>query len=214
MLFLPLALPGLLLGQVGLGARVGTLGLGPEISYAAGQHIVLRGGIGFMPLEPKRTYSDLDYTLHPPSSVWNVGVDVYPGVGGWRIGGGLVRWQQYELLATQTGSTTVGGTTYTGTIDLDAVVRNANQTAPYLMAGFGRTTKPGIGVFVDLGVAFIGQADIQLSGTCTLSSGSPCPGNFESDLEAEEADAEEDIGKYLEMLPILQVGVRIGVGRR
>jgi hypothetical protein len=214
LIFLQLALPGMLRGQVGFGARIGTLGLGPEISYAAGQHIVLRGGIGFIPLEPERTFSDIDYTLHPPSSVWNIGVDVYPSAGGLRFGGGIVRWQQYELLATQTGSTTVGGTTYTGTIDLDAVVTNANQTAPYLLAGYGRTTKPGIGFFVDVGVAFIGEADIELSGTCTLSNGSACPGNFESDLEAEEADAEDDIGKYLELLPILQVGIRIGVGRR
>jgi len=208
-----LLLPGVLCGQAGLGARIGTLGLGPEISYAAGPHIMLRGGIGFMPVEPKRTFSDIDYTLHPPSSIWNAGVDVYPATGGFRIGAGIVRWQQYELRATRSGSTNIGGTTYTGTIDLDAVVTNARQTAPYLMAGFGRTTSRGIGMFVDLGVAFIGEANIELEGTCTLANGSPCPGNFQADLEQEEADAEGDVGKYLELLPIIQAGIRIGIGR-
>jgi hypothetical protein len=207
-------LPTTLPAQVGIGARIGTLGLGPEVSVAAGNHIALRGGIGFIPLKPERTFSDINYTLDPPSGIWNVGVDVYPGVGSLRLSAGLVHWPRYDLTANQSGSTNIGGQTYTGTIDLNAAVRNANETAPFLAIGVGRTTQRGLGVFLDLGVAFIGDADIELTGTCTLSNGSTCPGNFQSDLEVEEADAEADVGKYLELLPILSIGVRIGVGGR
>src|SRR5262245_7018529 len=73
---------------LGVGGRVGTLGLGVEAAVGLGERFVLRGGIGFTPVEPSMTLSDLDLTLKLPNW-YNLGVDAYLN-GALRLGGGIL----------------------------------------------------------------------------------------------------------------------------
>lgn len=216
---LAVALPGTAFGQVGIGARAGTLGVGGEVSFGVGSRIGIRGGIGFLPSDIDATVDDIDYTLDLPSSIWNVGVDLYPTGGGFRISAGVLNRTKFAMSATETGTTEVGGNNYTGTVTINGTLENERETAPYLTIGFGKTYSSGLGLFVDLGAAQMGEADIELNGTCTADgSAQPCPPQngmtFQQALEVEERTAEEDAGSFLKWHPILQIGLKIGFGGR
>ena len=64
--------------------------------------------------------------------------------------------------------------------------------------------------FLDLGVAFLGAPGFRLETEGgTLSDDS---GPLRTALDAEAAQFEEDAGRYLELWPILSLGLRIGIG--
>ena len=206
------ALPATASGQISIGARAGTLGLGGEVSVGLGRMIAVRGGIGVVPYEFDSEFSDIDYTVTFPERIWNVGVDLYPFGGGFRVSGGILNRPKFEIAATGQQSANVGGTTYTGDIDITGSFSNEKETAPYVAIGFGRASGRGLGFFFDLGAAFTGDAVLELSGTCTTSNNQPCP-NFNAELEEERAQAQADIndlGTVVKLHPIFQIGLRFG----
>ncbi|MGQ0561286.1 MAG: hypothetical protein ACT443_05365, partial [Gemmatimonadota bacterium] len=175
-----IALPTTAFGQIGVGARAGTLGLGGEISIGLGSRLAIRGGMGTLPQDLNGDFSDIEYTINPPSTIWNVGVDFYPGLGSFRISAGLLNRRRYDIEANTVGTTTIGDQQYSGDIHLAGFLENEKETAPYVGIGFGRTASRGIGLFIDLGVAQMGTANIQFTtATCTITSGpgagQPCP---------------------------------------
>ena len=186
------------------------MGVGGEVSFGLTRMLGFRGGIGFMPVTISGTYGDLDYDVKPPETVWNVGVDVYPLGGGLRVSAGIMNRPEWKMNGVYTGSTTVGGQTYTGTVDLDGTLTNERATAPYVALGFGRATGRGFGLFMDLGAAFMGAGDIELNGTCAA-----CPpsqqSTFQASLQAEEEEAEADLKEYINIHPIFQIGFRFGL---
>ncbi len=194
---------------VGLGGRVGTLGLGGELAVGLTERFVVRGGIGFMPYEPTLSLGDIDVDVTLPT-VYNVGVDLYLN-GALRIGGGMLfRSDDPEATAVFTQDQDIGGTTYTpsqlGTL---LGVLDSNNRAPYVLIGFGRHTATGTGLFVDFGVAFLGDPTVRLD----VIGGSLDPdtdAGLRSALDQEAADFEEDVGGYLKLFPILNIGFRIG----
>ncbi len=196
--------------RLGIGGRVGTLGVGPEVAVGLGERVVVRGGMGLMPLEPSITLGDIDVTFELPTS-YNVGVDLYLN-GAMRIGAGfLFRSEDPRFTGVFTTDQDIGGQTFTpqeiGT--LVAVIGSERQV-PYALIGFGNHTAPGVGLFLDLGVAFLGEPRFRLNtegGTLADDSGS-----LRTALDAEAAQFEEDAGRYLELWPILSLGLRIGIG--
>ena len=209
-----LALPGSLAAQgVGIGARAGTLGLGAEAALGLTDAFVIRGGIGLMPLEPSATFNNIDFTVNLPSTMSTIGVDLYLG-GSFRIGGGILFKPDDPTLDAEIRadkSVDIGGQTYTssqvskltGTVD-------SKDKAPYVLIGFGKHTSTGFGLFLDLGVAFIGDPTIHLKAT-----GDPAvigSADFKSRLDQEARNVQDDIGSYLKVWPILNLGLRLGVG--
>ena len=213
-----LAVPSLAEAQFGLAARVGTLGLGAEAALGVGERLVLRGGVGFMPIEWDVSDEldqgvDVEAKLKLPSSMYNIGGDLYLG-SSFRIGGGvLFRTDDPEIIGTLEGSATIeiGDVIYTATEVSE--IRGflvAGKQAPYALIGFGKHTSSGIGLFVDLGVAFMGDSEVNLTAT-----GDPTIVNdpaFQAELRQEETNIEEDIGAYTKYWPILNIGLRFGVG--
>ncbi len=195
---------------IGIAGRVGTLGVGAEAAVALGERFVVRGGMGLMPVEPTLTLSDIETTLELPTW-YNVGVDLYL-TGAMRIGGGLLfKRDDPTLTGVFTTDQDIGGTTFTpqeiGTL---VAVLDSENRVPYVVLGFGKHTAPGIGLFLDLGVAFLGEPDFRLSAEGgTLSDDS---GPLRTALDQEAAQFEEDAGSYLKLWPILSLGLRIGIG--
>ena len=197
--------------------RAGTLGVGAEAALGLGTNLAIRGGIGLMPLELDATdafdSNGVDATLELPKTWYNIGLDLYLG-GGFRVGGGMMfKPDDPTLTGTLTGSASIeiGGVTYTAT-DV-ASVKGAlvsKSSAPYALIGFGRHVKPGIGLFLDLGVAFMGDPDVQL--TATGNSTVVNSPEFQSRLRTEEQNVEDDLGKYLNYWPILNLGLKFGIG--
>jgi hypothetical protein len=144
--------------------------------------------------------------------MWNVGVDFYPTGGGFRLSAGLLSRKQIDMQFSKTGTQRVGNRDYSGTVTIDGTLTNAQEIAPYGTIGFGKTFGSGFGLFFDIGAARMGEADIQLVGSCVQSNGSPCT-EFPPNLDAEEEMAEEDAGGFIEWHPILQIGLKFGLGR-
>ena len=211
---LAFAVPGLVAAQgpsVGLGGRIGTLGLGGEVAVGLTDRLVLRGGIGFVPYEPSLTFSDVEVELELPT-VYNIGVDLYLN-GAARVGGGLLfRSSDPQISAAFSQSQEIGGTTYTPQqIGRLTGVLDANDRAPYVLVGFGRHTAPGTGLFVDFGLVFVGDPAVTLDAVGgTLDPDSDAA--FRAALDQEATDFEEDMRGYLRIYPILSLGFRLGAG--
>ena len=203
--------------QISVGARAGTLGLGGEVSFGLTRFLAVRGGICVVPYEFNSDVEDIDYTVSFPDRIWNVGVDLYPFGGGFRISGGLLNRPGFDIEATGQQSADIGGRTYNGNLNLFADLSNEKETAPYATIGFGRATGRGLGFFIDAGAAFVGDArftfDRQRS-TCTeTTTNQPCP-EFQTRLQTEEANVNaeiEEFSSFVKIHPILNIGIRFGL---
>lgn len=206
-----LALPAPSLAQgIGLGARVGTMGVGGEVAVGLTERLVVRGGIGLIPLEPSATFDDIDVTLELPRTWYNAGIDVYLN-GAMRIGGGMLfKPDDPELVGTFNQSQDIGGTIFTpAEIGTLTGVIDSSDSVPYVLLGFGRHTAPGFGLFIDLGVAFLGDPDVRLDAEGGTLSGAPATRDA---LDQEAQNFEDDMRAYLRFWPILNLGLRIGLG--
>jgi hypothetical protein len=207
LVLLACTVPSAATAQFALAARAGTLGLGGELAAGLSERVVIRGGIGIVPFEPNMSFSDLDLSLKLPT-VYNVGIDLYLN-GAFRLGGGLLfRTDDPTVNGNFTASQEIGGTVFTpqeiGTL---TGILDASNRAPYVLIGFGRHTAPGVGLFLDLGVAFTGDPSVTLSAAGgTLSDD---PGTI-SALNQEARDFEADMRGYLKIWPILSLGIRLG----
>jgi len=202
--------PGRSLAQgAGLGARVGTLGIGAEAAIGLTDRIVFRGGVGFVPSDfPSATFNNIDVKLTIPT-FYNAGVDVYLN-GAFRIGGGvLFRKDQPTLKAEFNSPQDIGGTTFTPDEigRLEGVIDSSNS-APYVLIGFGKHTAERIGLFLDVGVAFMGDPNVTLTSNGGTESSSPA---MQSALDKEATDFENDMRAYLRFWPILSLGLRVGL---
>ncbi len=214
-----LGVPGALSAQgFGVAARAGTLGIGAEGALGLTDAFVIRGGIGLLPVELKNPSfwepgEGVDATLKLPKTWYNIGADLYLG-SGFRIGGGMLfKPDDPSLTGSLTGSASIdiGGTTYTAT-DVAEVkgTLESKSSAPYVLIGFGKHTKSGIGLFLDLGVAMLGDPEVSLTAT-----GDPAvvgSATFQTRLRQEEQTIEDDFGSYLKLWPILNIGIKLGVG--
>jgi hypothetical protein len=207
-----MGLPGPAVGQaIGIGARAGTLGLGGEVAVGLTDRIVLRGGMGLVPFEPNATLGDIDVTLALPDW-YNAGVDLYL-TGAMRLGGGILfKSDDPSLSGDFTAPQRIGTRTYTPSeIGTLVGVFDSSDRVPYALIGFGRHTASGFGLFLDLGVGFLGEPDIRLD----ARGGSLDPNSnaqFRQALDDEAAEFEADVGTYLKLWPILSIGVRLGLG--
>jgi len=208
-LLLLLALPGSLIGQdFALGARAGTLGFGAEAALGLSDNLVVRGGLGSFFFEFDGEYDDVDYTLSPPSTTGTLGVDFYPTGGSFRLMAGLMfRSGDFELQSgdlSEAGGIEIGDNEYDEAGTLKGTLAS-NSTAPFLGLGFGHHTRGGIGLFLDLGVAFMGTTEVGLTAQGPIAS---VPG-FQQDLDKEAQNIEDDAGDYLEYWPIFSIGLKI-----
>jgi hypothetical protein len=203
------ALPASASAQIGIAGRVGTMGLGGDVGISLSPNLMLRGGVGIQPINPTATISDIKFNLNLPSSFMVAGLALFPSGGGLRLEGGvLYKPDDTTLDGTYTTDQTIGGNTYTpaqiGTLSGRAAA--AKSLAPYAMLGFGKIAAKGIGLFLDLGAAFTGDA------TLTVTSSNPNQSaQFKADLETERKKWEDDLNKY-KVYPMVNLGLRIGVG--
>jgi hypothetical protein len=201
---------GLAAQGAGLGVRVGTLGLGGDVAVALGERVVARGGVGLNPVDFDRSFGDIDVTADLPTW-YSVGLDVYLN-GAMRLGAGaLFKPDDPTLSAVFTQNQEIGGQTFTpqqiGT--LVGVIDSRNQVS-YVLVGFGNHSALGIGLYVDFGVALLGEPDFRLDAVGgSLNSQS---GPLRDALDQEEQEFQDDAGAYLRFWPILNLGFRFGFG--
>lgn len=214
-LALALTFPAAALAQTGfgIGVKAGSIGVGVEGAVSLGSMLNLRGGGALFPVDWEFTHDtqagDLEFDLNLPDSYLNLGLDLYPGGGGFRISGGLLfKPDDPSIEATPTGTVEFGGETFnreevgtiTGEIDSGSV-------APFAAIGFGNHTRSGFGFFVDLGAALLKEPELTLR-----AEGGTRSQDVNQRLEQERQEIEDELDKYLKIYPIVQIGVRIGLG--
>ena len=194
---------------VGVAARAGSLGLGGEVAVNVTRYFGVRGGIGVLPLSYTGDVEDVRYHIEATSPISNIGVDFYPGLFDLRLGGGLMFISNPTTFeARYAGTIEINGTTYT-----DAQVGalkgelDHGSSAPYVVLGLGRQTNRGIGIFLDLGAAFLSEQRMGYTTTGTLSGNT----DFEANLAAEAREIEDEVNRYVKVYPILSAGIRYGI---
>lgn len=211
-LLLLLAVPHGIQGQaVGIGARAGFLGFGGEAAMELNRSLVLRGGFGVFPIDFTGEYSGVSYTVTPPSSIGTLGIDLYPGGRGFRLMAGVMtRSGNVELQSgdlAEGGPVEIGDSEYTEAGFITGVLKS-KSTAPFVGIGFGRHTAPGLGMFLDFGVAFVGDPEVSLDASGPIRD---APG-FMENLRKEEREIEDAGGGFLNYWPVFSVGIKLGIG--
>jgi hypothetical protein len=216
-----MALPATLAAQgVGVGLRAGTLGFGAEAAVDLSSHLAVRGGMGLTPLVVKNPSfwspgPDVNAKLRLPKTWYNIGVDLYPTGGTFHIGAGMLFKPDDPTLAgslSSTGSIDIGDSTYTGAQVAEVTGTLHSKTkAAYVLIGFGRETRRGLGLFLDLGVAFLGDPGLTFQATKgdpTVINSAP----FQQALRDEEQKVQKKMATYLKYWPIADIGIKLGLG--
>jgi len=192
----------------GVAGRAGSLGFGGELAVGVTRYIGVRAGIGALPLSYTGDVEDVRYRVESTSPLTNIGVDFYPGFFDLRLGGGMMFINNPTTFAARyEGTIDINGQTYTDA-EVGALTGELDHgdSAPYVIIGLGRQTNRGLGIFLDLGAAFLDEQRMTYRSTGTLS-GDP---TFEAELAAEAQEIEDKVNKYVKVYPILSAGIRFG----
>ncbi len=203
-------------GNVSVGGRLGTLGMGLDVAMALNERVAVRGGAGLLGFnvdvtEWSNLASDRTAELSLPNALFSVGAEFPFGV--LRVGAGLlIRSGEpaHEITYGSGASIDIGGGYYRQpdirTLTTTLVSRSV---APYALLGFAPGLSRRISLLVDLGAAFPLGAGFEMSATGDPEVlGSP---GFRADLEAERRETEEDAGGFLNYWPIVSIGLRHGL---
>jgi hypothetical protein len=189
--------------ELGVAPHLGTLGLGADLAVRVAPSLGIRVGANYFPFDISFDEDSVDYTLELPSPQFLVAVDYYPA-GQFRLTGGLmVSASSLDLTAELVGPREIGDGTYTpeevgsltGTLDTRTV-------SLYAGIGFGDPTARRVGFFLDAGVAFHGNPDLDVEAHGPLASDP----DFQADLDAEVDERQDDVENF-SVYPVLSVGL-------
>jgi hypothetical protein len=197
-----------------VGARAGTAGIGPEVSFEVGRHLDVRIPVGLYSREDTFDETGVRYDAELELRNALLLADLHPGSGGFRlsVGGGwddnrlkvsapvseLVRRYRPELAPLVPASA--------GTIHGEAT---GSSFAPYAGLGWGSAGRGGRwGVSFDLGVIYQGSPQVDL--TTDLNLGVPIPSAVRAVLDLAAADEEQRLERELEdyrYYPVVALGI-------
>jgi len=197
-----------------VGVRASTLGLGVELTQSLYPTVKTRFGVNRYSIESDVTQDGINYTQSLNLSSVAALIDWHPFAGGFRVSGGLlINNNAVELQSGSQASYNVGGETYT-TTDLSIKGKVSFQpVTPYLGLGWASTPKSrGLSLSAEVGVVYMGEADVKLSatGSVTDSNGTSFDvandAVFHENLVLEEKTLENDIDEFV-FYPVISLGV-------
>lgn len=191
---------------LGVTAKIGTLGIGADVTLAFSRYLALRGVFSELNIEPLigRDEGNIKFDLN-----WrNCGglVDWHVLGGGFRLSGGLMaNNNDFKAHGDLTESVTINGNEYSLTT-LDGEMSFA-KWAPYLGLGYGAAAgKDGRLHFAcDFGIMFQKQPSVTLSGT---ASDPYLQDLLNADLAAEVAKRSDDL-RWFAYYPVINVGISL-----
>ena len=201
--------------NLGLGAKIGTLGYGLEVTTGLNNKLNARLGINFFNYQANQTEESIDYKANLKLNSIAALLDWHPTGGGFRFTGGMfINNNKLELAASGQNDYEIGNDTYTGNLQVNGTV-GFLQTAPYFGLGWGKApSKTGHwGLGIDLGVLYQGAPHVNLnaSGTATRQSDGLVidvtnDPTFRADLLNEEDKLQHDL-KDFKFYPVLSLGI-------
>lgn len=201
-----LAAPALSTADVGLGAKLGTLGAGVELTKDVTRKINGRVGVNVLTYDTSGSESDVDYTIDLELSSVTAILDWHPFGGGVRVSAGVAfNGNELSMVGKPTNTSyTIGDTTYTpsevGTLRGNVTF---DDVTPYLGIGWGNAVSPNdrFTFSLDVGVLFQGDTTADLTADGTLASDP----TFQAELAKEEQNLNEALDDF-ELYPVLSVG--------
>ncbi len=197
---------GTLLNPASISAEVGSMGYGANLGYSINDKVELQagwaGGDVADLIGGDFDANDINYELDTDFSNPYMGVQLRPAANWFTMGAGIiVPDNNIDVTANSNGGVyrigdvdyTQGGTDDVGT--LKGTLEHRNKLAPYLTVGFRPNITNNFGVFGEVGAAYLGKvdADVTASGTDTRNAAAAAT------QELEDKD-------YLEILPIVKLG--------
>lgn len=206
-----LVLPGVSSADTSLGLRVGTFGLGAEVSYAVSQRLALRLGADGATRKTTVKQQDVDYDVNAKLRATSLLADFFPFANNFRISvGAVVNGNKITGVGTPTGGTfTINGqpfnATDVGTLDAELTFK---KTVPYAGIGYGRPISGGLSFIFDLGVVFQGAPTSTLTASCGPAAppGSAACDQIRSAVAAEQATLDDNLAKF-KYYPVLSLGL-------
>ena len=194
--------------DVSVDFRVGTTGFGIQLAKLLTGHVALRVGGTYFSASTSKTQTDISYDANLKLHSFTALIDLSPGRrGGFHVTGGLAT-NPLTITAigqpSPSGTFTINGNTYSssqvGILTLQGKLRGA---APYLGFGFGTPARSGgaLHLLFDLG-GVIEKPTISLDATGAASNS-----QLATDLQAQAAQTQHDVKKYLKVYPVLSLGL-------
>ena len=184
----------------GLGLRAGTTGLGVDFGFGIAPTLGGRIGISGMNFNTDVETDNFDYDAKTKIGNVNLLLDWSP-FGPFRITGGLIATNnKVDLTGTPRGGSFPAGSNLTGTI------KPERDVAPYLGIGWGNVWTKGVNFYVDLGVMFQGEPQVELNLTCPPS---PQCTSAQAQVAAEEQRVRDEVKRF-QYYPVLNIGITIG----
>jgi hypothetical protein len=194
-------------GDLAVGAKAGTLGIGGEATLGILPGLNVRTGYNAHNYDGTTTRDNIAYNYRLRLGSLPLLIDLHPfPTSGFRFSGGLiVNNNKVDATGKPQGSYTIGGTTYTAAQVGNLTGRiEFNSTAPYAGIGWGNAVAKGLPltVCIDAGVMFQGIPKVSLSANGTLASDS----TFKANLAKEEATI-RDTTDNLKYYPVVSLGL-------
>jgi hypothetical protein len=207
-----------------VGLKVGTLGLGLDISRSITQKLNVRLSLNGASYSDSGTESDVEYDYDLTLGTAGLLLDYFPMDNEFRISAGAYyNANEFELTGKPAvaGTYNINGTTYT-TADLGALngLVEFDEVAPYIGIGWGNSTKKaGWGFSVDVGVMYHGEPKVDLTATkgrgitdaeaaggAAAVAATTLWNNIETDVASEETELLNELNDY-KIYPVISFGV-------
>lgn len=185
----------------GIGLRAGTTGIGADFGWGILPTLGGRLGVSGGSFSTDVETTDINYDAKLKLSNVNAFLDWSP-LGPFRITAGVIANNNKVDLNGQPrpGGAFPAGSTLTGT------VKPERDLSPYLGIGWGNVWTKGVNFYVDLGVMFQGEPQVDLNVTCPPS---PACTSAQTQVAAEERRVQEEV-KRLKYYPVLNIGITVG----
>ena len=196
---------------ISLGPKIGTTGVGGDLTVGLASFLNLRSGANFASFTVKPTLGDVKYDADVDMLSIPLLVDLYPFGGDFRLTGGAYFQPGTEVGLTSTpgGNVQIGNHVYgpdvVGTLTGKAEL--SSEITPYLGIGFINTVgkEQRLNLSIDLGVIFQ-SFDVELT-----SDGAGMKtqlDTFRKDMEKEEKRLQDDFDK-LKIFPVVTLGLAL-----
>ncbi len=193
--------------NVAVGAKIGTLGIGGDLTLGVNEYLNLRGGGSWASLSISRKIQDVDYDLDLDLTTFPILLDVHPFANNFRVSGGMILHSQAKakLKATPDKEVTIGDHKYPAAAvgTLSGAIESARQVAPYIGIGYGNAVGSDacLSFIFDLGVAFQ-TYDVAL----TADGPAMAFPEFREDLQKEQEKIQDDADSF-KIYPVLAFGI-------
>ncbi|HEY3171481.1 MAG TPA: hypothetical protein VGK86_02795 [Thermoanaerobaculia bacterium] len=193
---------------VALAPKVGTTGIGADLTIGLARFLNLRVGAQSYTRRETRREREIEYDADLKLLSGEILLDLHPGGRGFRISGGaIVNGNEVTAISSEDAVYTINGVQYP--VGLVGRLRgrvDTNDVAPYLGIGWGNAVAPGgrWRFALDAGAFYQGKPKVSLTAEPLIPA--LVPPRFAQDLEAERRKVEDDLDSY-RFYPVLSLGV-------